>query len=117
MRSIRRSSARPSEFGPGLFVIVELTRAFEEAADALMHSAHLLREQTLARVVRSEPPPRARRRMPRPRRRRRRPRPDEHVYVLGDPSLPVPDASTIGAKAHGLARIARAGCACPRRSC
>ena len=59
--------------GAALFVVVELTRAFEEAADALMHSAHLLREHTLTRVValrgrrpapgprRPRPPPRVRR--------------------------------------------------------
>jgi len=100
--------------GTGLFVVVELTRAFEEAADALMHAAHLLREHTLARVVRSEvstrraaevTPARAARIAP--------PSAGEHVYLLDDPSVAIPDAMTIGGKAHGLARIARAGLRVP----
>jgi pyruvate,orthophosphate dikinase len=106
--------AEAEESGVALFVVVELTRAFEEAADALMHSAHLLREHALARVVRSDS---SARRAPEP---APAPAPSvapvvtgEHVYVVGDPSLPVPDASTIGAKAHGLARIARAGLRVP----
>ncbi len=101
------------EAGVGLFVVVELTRAFEEAADALMHSAHLLRGYALARVVRSEvmvgradagaAPARALPVGPA----------DERFYLLGDMSAPVPDAARIGAKAHGLARIARAGLRVP----
>ena len=95
-------------------MVVELTRAFEEAADALMHAAHLLREHTLARVVRSEvstrraaevSPARAARIAP--------PSAGEHVYLLGDLSGAIPDAMTIGGKAHGLARIARAGLRVP----
>ncbi len=106
--------AEDDEFGPGMFVVVELTRAFEESADALMHSAHLIREQTLARVVGSEPLPRyAGATSP-----SSPPRPaadvaSEDFYVLGDSSLPLPDASTIGAKAYGLARIARVGLPVP----
>ena len=93
------------------FVIVELTRAYEEAADALMHSAHLLREHALARMVRSEAS------VQRSADVQARPAatmaPLEHVYVLGDPSLPVPDRDLVGGKAHGLARIARAGLRVP----
>ena len=79
--------ARNRNVGVGLFVVVELTRAFEEAADALMHSAHLLLEHTLARVVRSE------RGAPRGRSRlagaggRIRGVASEDVYVLGDPPV------------------------------
>ena len=96
-----------------LFVVVELTRSFEEAADALMHGAHLLREQALTRMVRSDSgvrrgasvapdaaPPRA-------------PVVSEHVYVIGEASGPIPGADEIGAKAHGLARLARAGVRVP----
>jgi len=44
-RAIHRALvAEAGEWGAGMFVVVQLTRAFEEAADALMHSAHLLRE-------------------------------------------------------------------------
>ena len=58
--------ARARSAGVGPFVVVELTRSFEEAADALMHSAQLLREHALARVVRSERPPGRRVAEPRP---------------------------------------------------
>lgn len=98
----------------GLFVVVEMTRAFEEAADALMHAAHLLRRHTLARVVRSEASGRrAVEAVP------ARVHPagasdlSEHVYVLGDLAGQVPDSMAIGAKAHGLARMARAGLRVP----
>jgi pyruvate,orthophosphate dikinase len=112
--------AEATGFGTDLFVVVELTRAFEEAADALMHSAHLIREQTLARVVGSESVLR------RTVDTAYHPVPavtqpavtqpavtGEHVYLLGDRSLPVPDPSKIGNKAYGLARIARGGLRVP----
>ena len=106
--------AEAEESGVALFVVVELTRAFEEAADALMHSAHLMREQALARVVRSEPSARrAAEPPPAPAPAVQSEAVGEHVYLLGDASVPVPDASTIGAKAHGLGRIARAGLRVP----
>jgi pyruvate,orthophosphate dikinase len=101
--------AEPEESNVALFVVVELTRAFEEAADALMHSAHLLREHTLSRVVRSESSARRAADSAPPPVSSLVPAASEHVYVLGDPSIPVPGAMTIGAKAHGLARLARAG--------
>ncbi len=99
----------------GLFVVVELTRAYEEAADALMRSAHLLLGHTLARVVHSES---ATRRAvdagsPLPSPRSRRAAVSDDVYVLGDRTGPIPDASVIGAKAFGLARLARAGLRVP----
>ena len=106
--------AEATEPGAAQFVVVELTRAFEEAADALMHAAHLIREHTLARLVGSESvarlaaeAPAARNHMTSP------PVQAEHVYVLGDPHVPVPDASVIGGKAHGLARIVKAGLRVP----
>jgi uncharacterized protein Yka (UPF0111/DUF47 family)/phosphohistidine swiveling domain-containing protein len=101
--------------GPALFATVELTRGFEEAADALMHSAHLLREQTLARVAGSEPSLRRgtgadpQRMLAYPVSALGR----EHLYVIGDPAAPVPDPGVLGAKAHGLARLARAGLRVP----
>jgi pyruvate,orthophosphate dikinase len=100
--------AEAEESGVALFVVVELTRAFEEAADALMHSAHLLREQALARVVRSESSLR-RAAEAAPARSITPTDAGEHVYVLGDHSVPIPDVVTIGAKAYGLARLERAG--------
>ena len=55
-RAVHRALvAEADESRVGLFVVVELTRAYEEATDALMHSAHLLLQHTLARVVHSEP--------------------------------------------------------------
>ena len=106
--------ASGAEPAAALFVIVELTRAFEEAADALMHSAHLLREHALARVVGSErSAQRAPEAAPASRRRVEPETTSEHLYVLGDPSLPVPSPDAIGAKAYGLARIARAGLRVP----
>ncbi len=110
-RAVHRALAADRGQADGaLFVIVELTRALEEASDALMHCAHLLREHMLARVVRSETAY-----------RRPQPgagpsgefRPNEHVYVLGDESGPVPAPELIGAKAHGLARMKATGIRIP----
>lgn len=95
-----------------LFVVNELTRALEEASDALMHCAHLLREQTLGRVVRSEGGYQWREAAPAPPAHGRAGRSD-HVYVVGGSSAPVPAATAIGAKAHGLARLVRAGMRVP----
>lgn len=114
-REVHRALVSDAErSGAGQFVIVELTRAYEEAADALMHSAHVLREQALARVVRSEA---SNRRPPEPATRSRLAQPrastDDDLYLVGDPGATIPDALTIGAKAHGLARLARAGVRVP----
>ena len=106
--------ADATESGAAQFVVIELTRAFEEAADALMHAAHLVREHTLARLVGSEAV--ARRTSDAPPARNAAlslPVQADHVYVLGDPHLPVPDASVIGGKAYGLARLVRAGLRVP----
>ncbi len=106
-------AAEGSETGVALFVIVELTRAFEEAADALMHSAHLLRRQALARVARSEPAARRPADAAVPSTAAASEQEPEHVHVIGDLSRPVADAALIGSKAHGLARIARTGLRIP----
>ena len=106
--------ADATESGAAQFVVIELTQAFEEAADALMHAAHLVREHTLARLVGSEAV--ARRTSDAPPARNAAlslPVQADHVYVLGDPHLPVPDASVIGGKAYGLARLVRAGLRVP----
>ena len=99
----------------GLFVVVELTRAYEEAADALMHSAHLLLGHTLTRVVHSESA--ARRAVdaasPAPSPASRHAAVSDDVYVLGDQTGPIPDVSVIGAKGFGLARLAQAGLRVP----
>jgi pyruvate,orthophosphate dikinase len=97
-----------------LFVVAQVTRAFEEAADALMHSAHLIREQTLARVVRSEPGARRGAELRAGPARARAPMAvDGRLHVLGDPSGAIPDAAAIGNKAYGLCRISRAGLPVP----
>jgi pyruvate, orthophosphate dikinase len=113
-RAVHRALVADGHRGEGmLFVVVELSRAFEEASDALMHCAHLLREHTLTRVVRSE----AGYRRPeaalvRPRGLDGVPR-SKHVYVLGDASGPVPALAAIGAKGHGLARLQATGIRIP----
>jgi len=113
-RSVHRAlAAQDEESGVALFVIVELTRAFEEAADALMHSAHLLREHVLAQVVGSESVSLRTAEATAPAAQSTERSTSEHVYPLGDSGDPVPDAVTIGAKAHGLARMARAGLRVP----
>ena len=95
-----------------LFVLVEVTGANERAADALMHAARLLHRQVLGEAVRSQPVAqgiRAAAATSTPRRAAGRTSPD--VYVVGEGE--VPDARTIGAKAHGLARMRRAGLPVP----
>lgn len=108
-RAVHRALSAESEgSGIALFVIVQLTRSFEEAADALMHSAHLLREHALSRVSGSEavgwreeePAPAV------------SPSPvagtHSDLFVMGEEPELVPSPQEIGAKAHGLARLARA---------
>jgi pyruvate, orthophosphate dikinase len=114
-RAVHKALAVQSdESGVALFVTLELTRSFEESADALMHSAYLLREHALARVVVSESvPPGAAQPPPRALPVRQTRDAGEHVYMLGDSSVPLPDATAIGAKAYGLARLARAGLRIP----
>jgi pyruvate, orthophosphate dikinase len=98
-----------------LFVLAHATQACEEAADAAMRAAHLLHRQVLGDVVRSEPPP------PRPEpppTRAASTRDDgesiDDLFVLGDQrETEVPDVASIGAKGHGLARMARAGLPVP----
>jgi len=110
-RSVHKAlAAEDDPAGTAMFVVVELTRAFEETADALMHSAHLLRALALARVVGSEGAARGPVRAVVPSSRAEA---DGHLYLLGDSSTPVPDAAAIGAKAHGLALLARAGLRIP----
>ena len=113
-RAVHRALvAEADESRVGLFVVVELTRAYEEATDALMHSAHLLLQHTLARVVHSEPAARRVLDTSSPAPPSVQAALSEDIYVLGDQSSPIPDASVIGAKSFGLARLARAGLRVP----
>ncbi len=110
-RSVHAAVVASSPEASDLFVLVEVTRALEEAADALMHTALLLRDQVLGRAVRSELPV-----------RRSEPGSTSHeavlpvsddIYLLSDTEGPLPGPDAIGAKAHGLARMARAGLRVP----
>jgi pyruvate,orthophosphate dikinase len=113
-RAIHQALAtdEPASSGVAVFVIVELTRAFEEAADALMHAAHLLRTHTLGRVVRSEAVARVVRETAPAPAISKAPSTD-HVWLVGDELRPIPDALVIGAKAQALARMALAGLRVP----
>ncbi len=133
-RSVHAAVVAGSPAASELFVLVEVTRALEQAADALMHTALLLRDQVLGRAVRREAPmrrtessarppgpqrPEPRPPAPRPRGsalpslREEMPSPSEDLYMLGQDDRPLPGPETIGAKAHGLARMARAGLRVP----
>ncbi|HYB22837.1 MAG TPA: DUF47 family protein, partial [Solirubrobacteraceae bacterium] len=94
-----------------MFVLAEVTRAFEEAADALMHTALLLRDQVLGGAVRAQASLRRGELTPAPRAEGLAA--DRDVYVLGDTSRALPGPDEIGAKAHGLARMVRAGLRVP----
>jgi len=110
-RAVHAALVASSPAASGLFVLVEVTSAFEQAADAAMHTAMLLRDQVLGRAVRTEVP--AWRAEPAPSPRDGLVLVGEDVYMLGDAEGPLPTADTIGAKAHELARLARAGLRVP----
>jgi pyruvate,orthophosphate dikinase len=94
-----------------LFVLLSAVGGLEEAADALMHSAQRLREQVLGTVVREAAPPR---RPGPPTAQPRRAVPSGgDLFVIGDGERPIPDVDTLGAKAHGLARMAAVGLRVP----
>ncbi len=110
-RAVHAAVVASAPAASDLFVLVEVTRALEQAADALMHTALLLRDQVLGRAVRGQAPS-----------RRGEPNalahepvvPDsDEVYLLGRAEGPLPGPDRIGAKAHGLARMARAGLRVP----
>ena len=111
LREVQAALVREVDAAGQLFVIAQATQACEEAADALMRAAHLLHRQVLGDVVRSEPPPSR----PGPLATRAVPTRDEsesieELYVVGDgdEDARLPDVASIGAKGHGLARMARA---------
>jgi pyruvate,orthophosphate dikinase len=109
LRAVQAALVTEVDAAGELFVLARATQACEEAADALMRAAHLLRRQVLGNVVRSEPPP-AR---PEPPSTRAVPTRDEsesieELYVVGQGDAQVPDIASIGAKGHGLARMVRA---------
>jgi len=109
LREVQAALVREVQVPAELFVVAQATRACEEAADALMRAAHLLRRQVLGNVVRSEPvaarqEPSSTRLVP------TRDESDsiEELYIVGHGDGEVPDVASIGAKGHGLARMARA---------
>lgn len=92
-----------------LFALSQATQACEEAADALMRAAQLLRRQVLGNVARSEPL--ARQGMSSA--ARALPECEDSgaitdLYVVGSEDSEIPDAALIGAKGYGLARMAHA---------
>jgi phosphohistidine swiveling domain-containing protein/uncharacterized protein Yka (UPF0111/DUF47 family) len=93
-----------------IFVLAQATQACEEAADALMRAAQLLRRQVLGSVARSEPL--ARQGEPSSSARVLPERDDsdavEDLYVVGSGDGEIPAAALIGAKGYGLARMAHA---------
>jgi len=120
LRDVQAALVSEVQAAGELFVIAQATQACEEAADALMRAAQLLRRQVLGDVVRSEPPPTA----AEPLSRSGRSSPEagsppvrddraQEIYALADGAGEVPDSATIGAKGHGLARMARAGLPVP----
>lgn len=94
-----------------LFVLAAVTGAFEQAADSLMHAALLMRDQVLGRAMRADAP--LRRQETAGGARAEGLTASDEMYVLGASSGSVPGPEVIGAKAHGLARIARAGLRVP----
>jgi len=114
LRAVQAALVREVDAAGELFVLAQATQACEEAADASMRAAQLLRRQVLGNVVHSEPPP-AR---PEPPSTRAVPTRDEsssieELYVVGHGDAQIPDIASIGVKGHGLARMARAGLPVP----
>ncbi len=113
-RAVQAALVRELDAAAELFVLAQATEACEEAADSLMESSHLLRRQVLGDVVRSEPPAEP---ADNPPRRlvptgRGQESPGE-LYVVGRDDEEMPGPSMLGAKGHGLARMARAGLPVP----
>ena len=109
LREVQAALVREVDAAGELFALAQATQACEDAADALMRAAHLLHRQGLGDVVRSEPPPPR----PEPLPTRAVPTRDEsesleELYVVNHGDAEVPDIASIGAKGHGLARMARA---------
>ena len=109
LREFQTALVRDVEVPGELFVLAQATQACEDAADALMRAAQLLRRQVLGSVVRSEPlaaqpEPSSLRALP----ARDESRAIEELYVVGRGDDEVPDAALLGAKGHGLARMAHA---------
>ncbi|HMD57888.1 MAG TPA: PEP/pyruvate-binding domain-containing protein [Solirubrobacteraceae bacterium] len=113
-REVQAALVSEVQSAGALFVVAQAIEACEEAADALMRAAQLMRRQVLGDVVHSEPPPEARReaRSGALTAAPQESAPPDELYVL-DEGGPVPDSSSIGGKGYGLARMARAGLPVP----
>ena len=114
-RSVHGALVAAVEAAGELFVLVEATRALEEAADALMHAARKLHAHVLGGVVASEPPP-ARLGSPAAARQPSRAArgAERDMSVIADSGAAVGESAEIGRKAQGLARMARAGLRVPQ---
>ncbi len=109
LREVQAALVAEVEAAAELFVIAQSTQSCEEAADALMGAAQLLRRQVLGSVARSEPPatlqePSSTRVLP----ARDQSSAFKELYVVGRGEGDLPDVASIGAKGYGLARMARA---------
>jgi len=113
-RSVHSALVAEVETPGELFVLVEATRALEEAADALMHAARRLHAHVLGGVIASEPPPRPRRSPTAQETPTARREADKNLYVIAGRDAAVPEPAEIGRKAQGLARMARAGLRVPQ---
>ncbi len=114
-RSVHAALVTEVEVAGELFVLVEATRALEEAADALMHAARRLHAHVLSGVVASEPPPRRAKEATAARQASQAGRSAEQdMYVIVASPGALPDPAEIGHKAEGLARMARAGLRVPQ---
>ena len=114
LRRVQAALVSDVDVAGELYVLAGATEACEEAADALMRAAHLLHRLVLGDIVHSAPAP------ARPGTPATRPTPPaeerestEELYVVGARDAEVPAVASIGAKGHGLARMARAGLPVP----
>jgi len=115
LRTVQAALVGESDAAAGeLFVLAHATQACEEAADALMRTARLLHRQVLGDAVRSERPSSRPAPSPsRPAAAGAQSHSAEELYVIGRRDVEVPAVASIGAKGHGLARMARAGLPVP----
>lgn len=111
-RSVHAALMTEVEAAGELFVLAEATRMLEQGVDSLMHASMLLRDLVLAAIVGAEPTAVAAGTAP-TRSATSALAPDLHLVGGAAADAPMPDAAAIGAKAHGLARMATAGLRVP----